>query len=149
MIQSVDIVMNYMTKEVEILKIGKVLPRIKENNKSTIMVVYDCGAIYDYYVNILREECENDYNFLKTEKSIISERFSTRVAGRIGEGHSYKGKFDDDPQVGKSFTLNNGSWSSTVINKIVDNNIIFTNNSIYAIHDVSKMRDRKLKDLGI
>jgi nicotinamidase-related amidase len=27
--------------------------------------------------------------------------------------------------------------------------IIITRNSIYAIHDVSKMRDKKLKDLGI
>jgi hypothetical protein len=141
--------MSYMTKEVEILKIGKVLPRVKGNNKSTIMVVFDAGSIYDYYINILREECKNDYNFLKTEKSIIADRFSTRVAGRIGEGHSYKGKFDDPPQVGESFTVNNGSWSTTPIINIIDNDIIITRNSIYAIHDVSKVRDKKLKDLGI
>lgn len=134
--------------EVEILKIGKILPPIK-GNKSTAMVVYDCGPIYDYYVNILKEECKNDYSFLKTEKSIISDRFSTRVAGRIGEGHSYVGKFDDDPQVGKSFTLGNGSWSTTVVVNIINDDIIITRNSIYAIHDVSKMRDKKLKDLGI
>jgi len=148
MIQSVDIVKTYMTKEIEILKIGKILPPIK-GNKSTAMVVYDCGPIYDYYVNILKEECKNDYNFLRTEKSIISDRFSTRVAGRIGEGDSYVGKFDDYPQVGKSFTLGNGSWSTTTVINIIDENIIITKNSIYAIHDVSKMRDKKLKDLGI
>ena len=144
--------MNYMTKEVEILKIGTILKPSDIrglDKKTTLMVVFDAGPIFDYYVDILREECKDDYSFLKTAKSIISERFSTRVLGRVGEGHSYVGKFDNDPQVGKTFTLNNGSWSSTVINKIVDNNIIFTNNSIYAIHDVSKMRDRKLKDLGI
>ena len=134
--------------EVEILKIGKILPPIK-GNKSTAMVVYDCGPIYDYYVNILKEECKNDYSFLKTEKSIISDRFSTRVAGRIGEGHSYVGKFDDDPQVGKSFTLNNGSWGTSVVINIIDEDIIITKNSIYAIHNISKMRDKKLKDLGI
>jgi hypothetical protein len=136
-----------MTK-VEILKIGKVLPPIK-GNKSIAMVVYDCGPIYDYYVSILKEECKNGYNFLKTEKSIISDRFSTRVAGRIGEGDSYVGKYDDPPRVGLSFTLGNGSWSTSPVVNIVDDNIIITKNSIYAIHDISKMRHRKLKDLGI
>jgi len=142
--------MIYMTKEVEILKIGSIIsPMGNTSKKMTAMVVFDAGSIYDYYINILREECKNDYNFLKTEKSIIADRFSTRVAGRIGEGHSYKGEFDDVPQVGKSFTLNNGSWSTTPIINIIDNDIIITRNSIYAIHDVSKIRDKKLKDLGI
>ena len=152
MIRSVDIVKTYMTKEIEILKIGTILKPSDIrglDKKTTIKVVFDAGPIFDYYVNILREECKDDYSFLKTAKSIISERFSTRVAGRVGEGHSYVGKFDDYPQVGKSFTLGNGSWSTTTVINIIDENIIITKNSIYAIHDVSKMRDKKLKDLGI
>jgi hypothetical protein len=138
-----------MTK-VEVLKIGTVISPVRINGmydtsfKPTAMVVYDAGSIYDYYVNILREECKNDYNFLKTEKSIISDRFSTRVA-RNGDF----GKYDGPPQVGKSFTLGNGSWSTTVVVNIINDDIIITRNSIYAIHDVSKMRDKKLKDLGI
>jgi hypothetical protein len=135
-----------MTKEIEILKIGTILKPSDIrclDKKTTLMVVFDAGPIFDYYVNILREECKDDYSFLKTAKSIISERFSTRVAGRVGEGHSYVGKFDDYPQVG------NGSWSTTTVINIIDENIIITKNSIYAIHDVSKMRDKKLKDLGI
>jgi hypothetical protein len=141
-----------MTKEIEILKIGTILKPSDIrclDKKTTLMVVFDAGPIFDYYVNILREECKDDYSFLKTAKSIISERFSTRVAGRVGEGHSYVGKFDDYPQVGKSFTLGNGSWSTTTVINVIDENIIITKNSIYAIHDVSKMRDKKLKDLGI
>jgi hypothetical protein len=141
--------------EVEVLKIGTIIQPVRINGmydtsiKPTAMVVFDAGPTFDYYVNILREECKDDYSFLKTAKSIISERFSTRVAGRVGEGHSYVGKFDDYPQVGKSFTLGNGSWSTTTVINIIDENIIITMNSIYAIHDVSKMRDKKLKDLGI
>jgi hypothetical protein len=144
---------NYMTKEVEILKIeilkiGRIISQMSNTSKKpTLMVVYDAGPVYDHYVNILRKECKNDYQFLKTSKSIIIERISN--TGRIGEGHSYVGKFDDNPQVGKSFTLANGSWSTTPVINIVDENIIITSNSIYAIHDVSKMRDKKLKDLGI
>lgn len=155
MIQSVDIVKTYMTKEIEILKIGSIISPARINGmydtsiKPTAMVVHGAGSVYDHYVSILREECKNDYSFLKTDKSIILDRFSTRVAGRIGEGHSYVGKFDDHPQVGKSFTLGNGSWSTTTVINIIDENIIITKNSIYAIHDVSKMRDKKLKDLGI
>ena len=41
------------------------------------------------------------------------------------------------------------SWSTTVVVNIINDDIIITKNSIYAIHDVSKMRDKKLKDLGI
>ena len=141
--------------EVEVLKIGTIIQPVRINGmydtsiKPTAMVVYDAGSIYDYYINILREECKNDYSFLKTAKSIISDRFSTRVVGKIGEGHSYIGKYDDPPQVGKSFTLNNGGWNTTVVINIIDEDIIITKNSIYAIHNISKMRHKKLKDLGI
>lgn len=147
---------NIKNGEVEVLKIGTILQTGRINRgmydtsiKPTAMIVYDAGPIYDHYVNILREECKNDYSFLKTAKSIISDRFSTMVAGKIGEGNSYIGKYDGPPQVGRSFTLNNGSWSTSSIINIIDDDIIITKNSIYAIHNISKMRDRKLKDLGI
>ena len=141
--------------EVEVLKIGSIISPVRINGmydtsfKPTAMVVHGAGSVYDYYVNILREECKNDYSFLKTDKSIILDRFSTWSGGKIGEGHSYIGKYDGPPQVGKSFTLGNGSWSTTVVVNIINDDIIITRNSIYAIHDVSKMRHKKLKDLGI
>ena len=34
-------------------------------------------------------------------------------------------------------------------NKIIDENILITRNSVYAIHNVSKLREKRLNDLGI
>jgi hypothetical protein len=55
-----------MTKEIEILKIGTILKPSDIrglDKKTTLMVVFDAGPIFDYYVNILREECKDDYSF--------------------------------------------------------------------------------------
>jgi hypothetical protein len=46
-----------------------------------------------------------------------------------------------------SFTV--GNWHSSIVEKIINNNIVITKNSVYAIHSVSEFRDKKLKDLGI
>jgi hypothetical protein len=50
MIQSVDIVKTYMTKEIEILKIGTILKPSDIrclDKKTTLMVVFDAGPIFD------------------------------------------------------------------------------------------------------
>ena len=46
-----------MKKEVEILKIGSIIPT---EGRDTIMVVFDGGTIFDHYVSILKEKCGNE-----------------------------------------------------------------------------------------
>ena len=138
-----------MKKEVEILKIGSILPSIKEGDKSTIMVVFNGGAIFDHYVSILREKCGDEYKYLKTDKSIVGtpnnrpDRFS-----RFDKpSDTLKGIQNKEPKIGESYGM--GNWYTSTVNKIIDDNILITRNSVYAIHDVSKLRDKILNDLGI
>ncbi len=132
-----------MSKEVEILKIGTILPSTIEN-KNTIMVVYNGGPIFDHYVSILKEKCGYEYKFLKTDKNIIGgpHRY---IPGNID--NRLFGELDGDLVVGMSFTV--GSWHSSIVQKIINKNIAITNNSVYAIHNLSEFRQNRLNDLGI
>jgi hypothetical protein len=133
--------------QIEVLKLGYIIPRVVggkiDREKETIMLVYNGGPIFDYYVSILKENCDN-YKYLKTDKNII------------GGPHSYRpgkndnrliGELDGDLVVGMSFTV--GSWHSSIVQKIINKNIAITNNSVYAIHIVSEFRNKKLQDLGL
>jgi hypothetical protein len=120
-------------RKVEILKIGTIIP------KTIIMVVSDGGPVYDYYIDILKKRCGDDYSYLKTEKFII---------GEVSHPKSVQ-KFDSDPEVGKTFTINNGSWQTSTVTRIVSDSVFITKNSVYAIHEVDKLRHQKLNDLGI
>lgn len=146
-----------MFKEVEILKIGSVIPAIiskleiiegKKERKDTIMVVSNGGPIFDYYINMLIENC-SDYNFMSAEQSIVGtpETFRSSLLGHK-QALTLNGICDGDPVVGKVYSIDNGSWHSSMVNRII-NNIIITRNSVYAIHSVSYLRDIKLKELGI
>ena len=149
-----------MNKEVEILKIGSILPvmpikgtRVYDTaqfrNKQTIMVVSDGGELFDYYVNILRNNCD-DYNYLKTTKSIVGkpQTFRSSLVGNQPVD-TLKGVSDGYPIIGQSYTINNSSWSTSKVEKIIDDYIIITKNSVYAIHNLSDFRDNKLNKLGI
>jgi hypothetical protein len=134
-----------LKKEVEILKIGSIIPT---KGKDTIMVVFNGGSIFDHYVSILKEKC-GEYKYLKTDQSIVGkpdtrpDRFS-----RFGKpSDTLKGIQNADPVVGESYGI--GNWYTSTVNKIIDDNILITRNSVYAIHDVSKLRDKILNDLGI
>jgi hypothetical protein len=143
-----------MNKEVEILKIGSILPvmpikgtRVYDTaqfkNKQTIMIVSDGGELFDYYVNILRNNCD-DYNYLKTTKSIVGKPHSFKF-----NDDTLKGVSDGNPIIGQSYTINNGSWYTSKIEKIIDDYIIVTKNSVYAIHNLSDLRNKKLSNLGL
>ena len=143
-----------MNKEVEILKIGNIMPvlpikgtRVYDTdqfrNKQTIMVVYDGGELFDYYVNILRNNCD-DYNYLKTTKSIVGKTHSFKF-----NDDTLKGVSDGDPIIGQSYTINNSSWHTSKVEKIIDGCILITKNSVYVIHNLSDLRDNKLEKIGI
>ena len=148
-----------MNKEVEILKIGSIIPRVvggKINtcyddytDAETIMVVFNGGPLFDHYVAILKEKCGDKYKYLKTDQSIVGtpdiqpDRFSKFDK----KSNTLKGIQNVDPVVGQSYGI--GSWYTSTVNKIIDDDILLTRNSVYAIHNVEKIRDKKLNDLGI
>jgi len=146
-----------MNKEVEILKIGSIIPSIRsgkgivdEGNKesiSTIMVVFDGGHIFDHYVSILKEKCGDEYKYLKTAQSIVGSPFSFRPG--VKSENILKGISDGEPIIGQSYTINNSSWHTSKVERIIDGCILITKNSVYAIHNLSDIRDKKLKDLGL
>jgi len=135
-----------LKKEVEILKIGSIIPT---EGRNTIMVVFDGGTIFDHYVSILKEKCGNEYRYLKTQQSIVgtpSDR-PDRFSRFDKPSNTLKGIQNKEPKIGESYGVVN--WYTSTVNKIIDDNILITRNSVYAIHDISKLRDKILNDLGI
>lgn len=151
--------------EVEILKIGSIVPivpiwatTIKRTTdlydtlpfaKPTIMVVCDGSPIFDYYVSMLKEHCD-EYKFLNTAQNIVG-KITTFRSSLIGNQPTdiLKGISDGHPIVGKPYTLNNSGWHTSSIEKVIDDCIIITKNSVYAIHNLSKFREQKLNNIGI
>lgn len=138
-----------MNKVVEILKIGNILPAVSSSGKKTIMIVSDGEQLFDYYVSILIQNCD-EYSFLKTSKSIVGKPqvFRSSLLGNQFMD-TLKGLSDGDPVVGQSFTINNSSWYTSKVEKIIDDFIIITNNSVYAIHNLSDVRNKKINNLGL
>lgn len=127
----------------------KVYDTSQFRDKQTIMVVSDGGYLFDYYTNILRSNCD-DYNYLKTAKSIVGKPLFFR-SSLLGNQFmdTLKGLSDGNPVVGQSYTINNSSWYTSKVEKIIDDCIIITKNSVYAIHNLSDVREKKLDDLGL
>ena len=137
-----------MKREIEIYKIGTLLPKLPSREKPIMMVVSDAGEPCDTYVKILRESCPDEYSFLKTQKAIIGTP-KMGMRGHVYEGHSIKGTEDDAPMEGQPYTIDSGSWHTSTVERIVDGCVLITKNSIYALHDPAEMRDKKLGELGI
>ena len=135
-----------MLKEVEILKIGSIIP--SKEDKHTIMVVYNGGPIFDHYVEVLKEKCGDKYNYLKTHQAIVGspEQFRNSLLGHK-KVDKIKGVQNDEPKIGVSYGVE--AWYTSTVNDIIDGNILITRNSVYAIHDISKIREKRLNDLGI
>jgi hypothetical protein len=132
--------------EVELYKIGTILGGFGVK-KPTMMIVSNAGEPCDTYVNILREHCSEEYSFMKTDKAIIGTPPKMSMRSSIQEGGSIKGVLYETPKVGESLTL--GHWRTSVVDRIIDDYIIITKNSVYAIHDLALIREKKLNDLGI
>jgi hypothetical protein len=142
---------------VEILKIGSIIPGTiskweslegKKEGKDTILVVRNGGSVFDHYVSILREKCDGEYKYLKTDQSIVGtpDKFRSSLIGHK-KVYTIKGIQNNEPEVGKSYGVEN--WYTSTVNRIIDEDILITRNSVYAIHNVSKLRDKKLNYLGI
>jgi hypothetical protein len=137
-----------LNKEVEILKIGTILPDIKGGREFTIMVVYNGGPIFDHYVTILKEKCGDEYKYLKTDQSIVgSINNASRFSKFDKPSNKLKGIQNKEPKIGESYGI--GNWYTSTVNRIIDEDILITRNSVYAIHNPSKIREKKLNNLGI
>jgi hypothetical protein len=103
----------------------------------------------------MRQELEdNGVKIQKTSSSIMNNSFDRYngkwVASPNDSISSIKisGVQTSDIVVGQSYELDN-NWHTSRIERIIDNCIIVTKNSIYAIHNLQQLRERKIKDLGI
>lgn len=142
-----------LKQQVEILKIGNILPtnhikgtRVYDTSQfktRTIMVVSDGGSIFDYYITILKNKSKG-FSFLKTAQTIVGGPFSYRPGNNDSR---LIGEVDGEIVIGMSFAV--GSWHSSVVEQIIDSNVIITKNSVYAIHNLSEFRDKKIESLGI
>lgn len=113
------------------------------NGLRRLNIVCDGGPTFDYYRNILIKNASDIFEFYDTLKMF--------VCGPIPYNNHQRliGISDSHPIVGQQFTVNNQSWYSSRVEFIIDNCIIITRNSVYAIHDSSLFRDQKLTELGI
>ena len=137
-----------MKREIEIYKIGTLLPKLPSKSKPLMMVVSDAGEPCDAYVKILRERCSDEYSFLKTDKAIIGTP-KLGMRGQVRQGHSIIGTEDAPPMEGQPYTINSCSWNTSTVERIVDGCVLITKNSAYALHDLAEMRNKKLDELGI
>lgn len=141
--------------KVEVIKLGSVVTAFNTKSKPTILLVEETedDTVTSYYLSILKEYCKDKFSTIKTSYGIVRSSGEDSTAIWTGglptkRPKHISGKSDGLPEIGKSYTIDNGHWGTSRVNIIIDN-IIFTNNSIYAIHSASELRDRKLNELGI
>lgn len=150
-------------REVEIIKIGDLIGNvtgtINEGKhigalKPMVKVVVDCNETVDYYTAKFLNKMNPVFLELKIDLILQpymepNQRFGDLRSGKIYDGHGRKGREDGKPIIGESYTLDNSSWHTSRVCAIVEDCILMTKNSIYAIHDTSTFRNKKLEDLGI
>lgn len=136
-------------RKIEILKLGDIIPRVSDgkiSDKKMITIVFDGGHIFDHHISILKERCKDDYHFMKTSKNIVGGP----LGYKINADRRLIGNICKDPIVGNQLEICDGVkkiWHSAVIERIVEENIIITNTSIYAIHDQSEIREKILNQI--
>jgi hypothetical protein len=133
-------------KEVEIIKLGDVLGSEKSKDPY-ILIVSNGGEVVDYYNEILKRNSDG-YKIQKTTIDIY-ERFGDMARGKIDKGKGRKGIEDGIPEVGEYYTLDNGTWHTSKITRVIEDCVLITKNSVYAIHSVAAFREKKLNELGI
>ena len=145
-------------KEVEVIKLGEIIGRLSGEGalKPVVMTITDGGEIVDYYLDIflrnMKDELkENGVRIQRTAGGIVSAtpHFGDILRGKVPTGKGRKGIEDGEPIVGESYTLDNNSWHTSRVDRVIENCVLVTKNSIYAIHTLQNIRNRKLDDLGI
>lgn len=143
-------------KEVEVIKIGQILGNINGGAlKPIVMIITDGGDIVDYYLDVflknMKDELkQNGVRVQKTAGGIVSDTpsFGDILRGKVPIGKGRKGIEDGEPEVGQVYQLKDG-WHTSRVDRVIEDCVLVTKNSIYAIHNVQNFREKKLKDLGI
>jgi hypothetical protein len=129
---------------VEVIKIGEILGDInlfiekKTYIEPIIMIFCYDDNIVNYYLDIFIKNMGEELREkgIKLQKTYFFKKFNI------------KGIEDSRPNIGKIYLLKSG-WHTSRVDKIIDDCIVITKNSIYAIHSISDLRDKKLNKLGI
>jgi hypothetical protein len=132
-----------MSNQIEILKVGSIMTTKQANGLRRLNIVCDGGHILDYYRQIVIGNTAHLFEFYDTQQIFVGGPFPYNNPNRL------VGHIDEIPLVGQPFTMNKRSWHSSRIEYIIDNCIIITKNSVYALHDISKLREIKLQNIGI
>lgn len=135
--------------QVQVIKIASIIGPdsfpFSEKGNRTLLVANDGDLIYNYYLGILKKN-KPEFRYQKTTLSIIG----TPNLGIFGKkSDKLIGESDGDPIVGQSYTINNSSWHTSLVEEILEECVLITKNSIYAIHNQSKLRDKKITELGL
>lgn len=119
-----------MSRKIELIKIGTIL------TKNLISYPFNTERqdIYDYYIDILKENYKVEY--IQVDNSIF----------RLFEEDFI---IDEEPEIGKAFITAKPWFYTSLVQNILHNCILITLNSIYAIVDESYYREQKLKNLGL
>lgn len=134
---------------IEVIKIADIIRDISGKGKQTIMIISDGDSKIEFYTSLFIKEKSNNYNILKTVG------FSQGDLSDDGVGkHFLKerckaiiGVCDDNPVIGEIFTINNYSWHTSKVVDIIENCVLITMNSVYAIHNNSNLRNLKLNKI--
>lgn len=145
-------------KEVEIIKIGEILGSLTGDIgsiKPMILIITDAGEIVDYYLDIFLRNVKGEFKekgvgIQKTTGGIISQtpRLDDIIKGKVPKGKGIKGIEKSEPVVGQIYELKDG-WHTSRVDRIIEDCVLITKNSVYAIHSLQNNRNRKLNDLGI
>ena len=135
--------------QVEIIKIGSIIgpnsfPFLNKGDNKIILVATDGDDTYNYYLEIVRKN-RPQYRYQKTVQSIVGYP----VLNPLDKNKTLIGKCDGIPTIGQVYTINNSTWHTSLIEEILEECVLITKNSIYAIHNQSKLRDKKITDLGL
>jgi hypothetical protein len=126
---------------IEVIKIADIIRDISGKGKQTIMIISDGDSKIEFYTSLFIKEKSNNYNILKTTGGIVGQPFLKE------RGKAIIGVCDDNPVIGKIFTINNYSWHTSKVVDIIENCVLITMNSVYVIHNNSNLRNLKLNKI--
>ena len=132
-----------LTSQVEILKLGGIMHLNQANGLRRLNLVSDGGPQFDYYKQILIEKAANQFEFYDTLQIFVGSPVPLKINFQLF------GIPDSPPLVGQPFSINKRTWRTTIVKSIIDDKIIITKNSVYAIHDISEVRNQKIQQLGL
>lgn len=127
---------------IEVIKIADIIRDISGKGKQTVMIISDGDSKIEFYTSLFIKEKSNSYNILKTKGVIVRGGTIKNWAEK-----NIMGICDDNPEVGKIFTINNHAWHTSKVVDIIENCVLITMNSVYAIHNNSNLRNLKLNKI--